>query len=45
MPLTTRLVAMIEELERGEREMSWANIDELDAMRREAAAARGQANR
>ena len=45
MPLTTRLVAMIEELERGEREMSWANIDELDAMRRDAAAARGQANR
>ncbi len=33
MPLTTRLVAMIEELERGEREMSWQNIDELDAMR------------
>ncbi len=33
MPLTARLVAMIEELERGEREMSWQNLDELEAMR------------
>jgi len=29
MPLTTRLIAMIEELERGRRPMAWANLDEL----------------
>jgi 2-dehydropantoate 2-reductase len=29
MPLTERLIAMIEELETGRRQMSWANIDEL----------------
>lgn len=29
MPLTTRLIAMIEELETGRRQMSWANLDEL----------------
>ena len=29
MPLTERLVAMIEDLELGRRVMSWANIDEL----------------
>ncbi len=34
LPLTSRLVAMIEEIERGEREMSWQNIDELDTLRK-----------
>jgi 2-dehydropantoate 2-reductase len=29
MPLTTRLIAMIEDLERGRRRMAWANLDEL----------------
>jgi hypothetical protein len=29
MPLTERLIAMIEELETGRRQMSWANLDEL----------------
>jgi 2-dehydropantoate 2-reductase len=29
MPLTTRLIAMIEELETGRRQMAWANLDEL----------------
>jgi len=29
MPLTTRLIAMIEDLETGRRVMSWANVDEL----------------
>ena len=29
MPLTERLIAMIEELEDGRRQMSWANLDEL----------------
>lgn len=31
MPLTTRLIAMIEDLERGRRQMAWANLDELVA--------------
>jgi len=29
MPLTERLIAMIEELEAGRRQMAWANLDEL----------------
>jgi 2-dehydropantoate 2-reductase len=29
MPLTERLIAMIEELETGRRRMSWTNLDEL----------------
>jgi 2-dehydropantoate 2-reductase len=29
MPLTERLIAMIEELETGRRQMSWANLDEM----------------
>jgi len=29
IPLTTRLIAMIEELESGRRQMAWANLDEL----------------
>ena len=29
MPLTERLIAMIEDLETGRRVMSWANVDEL----------------
>jgi 2-dehydropantoate 2-reductase len=29
MPLTERLIAMIEDLETGRREMSWDNVDEL----------------
>ena len=37
MPLTVRLIAMIEDLELGRRVMSWANIDEL------VAAGRGRA--
>jgi 2-dehydropantoate 2-reductase len=32
MPLTERLIAMIEDLETGRRVMSWANIDELVAL-------------
>jgi len=31
MPLTQRLIAMIEELETGRRQMAWANLDELVA--------------
>jgi hypothetical protein len=31
MPLTERLIAMIEELETGRRQMSWDNLDELVA--------------
>src|SRR5215813_12414789 len=31
MPLTERLIAMIEDLELGRREMSWVNLDELVA--------------
>jgi 2-dehydropantoate 2-reductase len=30
-PLTERLIAMIEELETGRRQMSWDNLDELVA--------------
>src|SRR5436853_3841099 len=37
MPLTERLIAMIEELELGRRVMSWANIDELVAASRRSA--------
>ncbi|MDA8344823.1 MAG: 2-dehydropantoate 2-reductase [Thermaerobacter sp.] len=33
LPLTQKLVAMIHELERGEREMSWQNLEELEALR------------
>lgn len=33
MPLTRRLVAMIHEIEDGARRMSWANLDELQALR------------
>jgi 2-dehydropantoate 2-reductase len=29
MPLTSRLIAMIEDLEAGRRQMSWTNLDEL----------------
>jgi len=43
LPLTARLVAMIHELERGEREMSWDNIDELDQLRRSLATPGGAA--
>jgi 2-dehydropantoate 2-reductase len=32
MPLTERLIALIEELERGQRPMAWANLDELAAI-------------
>jgi 2-dehydropantoate 2-reductase len=32
MPLTERLIAMIEELETGRRHMAWANLDELVAL-------------
>jgi len=31
LPLTARLIAMIEDLESGRRAMSWANVDELAA--------------
>ena len=31
LPLTSRLIAMIEDLEAGQRAMSWANVDELVA--------------
>ena len=34
MPLTERLIAMIEDLEAGRRVMSWANIDELVGLER-----------
>jgi len=37
MPLTERLIAMIEDLEGGRRAMSWANIDELMAASRRSA--------
>lgn len=37
MPLTNRLVAMIHEIERGERAMSWDNVAELDSLRLSAA--------
>lgn len=36
MPLTHKLVEMIHELEDGRRRMSVANVDELEALRREA---------
>jgi len=35
VPLTVRLVDMIHDLEAGRRSMSWANVDELDQLRRE----------
>jgi len=35
LPLTHRLVGMIHDLEEGRRAMAWANVDELDALRRE----------
>lgn len=34
MPLTRRVIAMIHDLENGNRQMSWANLDELESMRR-----------
>jgi len=37
MPLTERLIAMIEDLELGRRVMSWANVDELVAASRRSA--------
>ena len=37
MPLTERLIAMIEDLEDGRRSMNWANIDELVAASRRRA--------
>ncbi len=37
MPLTERLIAMIEDLEIGRRVMSWANVDELVAASRRRA--------
>ena len=37
MPLTERLIAMIEDLELGRRVMSWSNIDELVAAGRRGA--------
>jgi 2-dehydropantoate 2-reductase len=37
MPLTERLIGMIEDLELGRRVMSWANIDELVAASRRSA--------
>jgi len=37
MPLTERLIAMIEELELGRRVMSWSNVDELVAAGRRGA--------
>jgi 2-dehydropantoate 2-reductase len=33
MPLTRQVVAMIHELEEGKRQMSWANLDELERIR------------
>lgn len=38
MPLTHAVVRMIHQLEEGEREMSWANIDELEALRQSVGA-------
>jgi len=35
VPLTVLLVDMIHDLEAGRRSMSWANVDELDRLRRE----------
>jgi 2-dehydropantoate 2-reductase len=32
MPLTERLIALIEDLETGRRQMAWANLDELVAI-------------
>jgi len=37
MPLTERLIAMIEDLELGRRVMSWSNVDELVAASRRSA--------
>jgi 2-dehydropantoate 2-reductase len=37
MPLTERLIAMIEDLELGRRVMSWSNVDELVAASRRTA--------
>ncbi len=34
MPLTRKVIEMIHDLEDGRREMSWANLEELDALRR-----------
>jgi 2-dehydropantoate 2-reductase len=33
LPLTHRLIAMVHEIERGERGMAWENVDELNRMR------------
>ena len=41
MPLTHALVGMIHELEDGQRAMSWANLDALDALRRATVAEGG----
>jgi 2-dehydropantoate 2-reductase len=35
MPLTRRVIEMIHDIEDGRRQMSWDNLDELDALRRE----------
>jgi 2-dehydropantoate 2-reductase len=35
MPLTRKLIEMIHDLEEGRRQMSWQNLEELDALRRE----------
>lgn len=40
MPLTTRLVAMIHEIEAAQRQMSWENLDELDRLRQASSIAR-----
>jgi hypothetical protein len=32
MPLTERLIAIIEDLETGRRQMTWSNLDELVAL-------------
>ncbi len=37
MPLTHRLVAIVHAIERGERPMAWANVEELERLRRSAA--------
>jgi 2-dehydropantoate 2-reductase len=34
MPLTRKLVSMIHDLEDNRRQMTWSNLDELDALRR-----------
>jgi 2-dehydropantoate 2-reductase len=34
MPLTRRLIELIHDLEDGRRQMSWANLDDLDALRK-----------